>query len=71
MLEILNAVEKVSGLKVPYEFAPRRAGDPPALYADSSKAKQELGWEVKHGDIEAIVASAWTWHDKHPDGFGD
>mgnify|MGYP003676396652 CR=1 FL=1 len=71
VLEILNAVEKVSGKKVPFEFAPRRAGDPPELYADSSKAKQELGWEVKHNDIESIVASAWAWHDKHPDGFGD
>ncbi len=71
VLEILNAVEKVSGKKVPYEMAERRDGDPPALYADSSKAKTELGWEVQFDSIDRIVASAWGWHDSHPDGFGD
>ena len=50
--------------------APRRAGDPPALYADSSKAKTELNWQPKYTTIEPIVASAWKWHSSHPDGFG-
>lgn len=71
VLEVIQAVENVSGKKVPYEMAERRAGDPPALYADSSKAKTQLGWEVKYPSIEPIVASAWAWHEKHPDGFGD
>ncbi len=69
VLEVIRAVEKVSGKTVPYEMAPRRAGDPPALYADSTKAKAELGWEVKYPDIEPIVATAWAWHSGHPDGF--
>ena len=68
--EVIRAVEKVTGKKVPYTEAPRRAGDPPALYADSSKAKQELGWKIKFPDIESIVATAWKWHASHPDGFG-
>ena len=71
VLEVINAVEKVSGRKVPHEFAPRRAGDPPALYADSSKAKDELGWEVKFASIEPIVKTAWDWHSANPDGYAD
>jgi UDP-glucose 4-epimerase len=51
--------------------APRRPGDPPALYADAARAQRELGWKVKFADIEAIVATAWRWHSTHADGFGD
>jgi UDP-glucose 4-epimerase len=47
----------------------RRAGDPPALYADSTKARQDLGWEIRHPDIDSIVTSAWRWHQAHPDGY--
>jgi UDP-glucose 4-epimerase len=68
--EVLRAVEKASGLKVPHTIAPRRAGDPPALYADSTKAKTELGWTPRHTGIESIVATAWKWHAAHPNGYG-
>ncbi|MFI3291118.1 MAG: UDP-glucose 4-epimerase GalE [Opitutales bacterium] len=71
VLEIINAVEEVSGLKVPYEFAPRREGDPASLYADSKKAKEELNWKIKHDNIKDIVATAWKWHSNHPNGFED
>ena len=70
VLEVIRAVEKVTGKKVPYTEAPRRAGDPPALYADSTKAKTELGWTVKVPSIEPIVATAWKWHSANPNGFG-
>jgi UDP-glucose 4-epimerase len=70
VLEVIRAVEKVTGKKVPYVMAPRRAGDPPALYADSTKAKTELNWQVKFPDIDSIVATAWKWHSTHPDGYG-
>lgn len=70
VLEVIRAVEKVTGKKVPYTTAPRRAGDPPALYADSAKAKKELGWEIKFPDIDSIVATAWKWHSSHPSGYG-
>lgn len=69
VLEVIHAVEKVTGKKVPYVTGPRRAGDPPALYADSTKAKTELNWEPKYTTIEPIVASAWKWHSQNPDGF--
>ncbi|MEJ6601199.1 MAG: UDP-glucose 4-epimerase GalE [Opitutaceae bacterium] len=71
VLDVINAVEKVSGKKVPYQMAERRAGDPPELYADSTKAKQELGWDIKHPTIDPIVASAWAWHESRPRGFDD
>lgn len=71
VLEVIRAVEKVTGLKVPYILAPRRAGDPPALYADSAKAVRELGWAIKFNQIEAIVETAWNWHRANPSGFAD
>ena len=71
VLQVIRAVEKVTGLKVPHAFAPRRAGDPPALYANSTKAIEELGWQIKFNEIESIVATAWRWHQKSPRGFAD
>ena len=69
VLEIIKTVEEVSGLPVPYELGPRRAGDVPAAYADSAKAKSELGWEPQFPTIRSIVESAWKWHQSHPRGF--
>ena len=68
---VLRAVEKIVGKPVKVIESPRRPGDPPALYADSSKAVRELGWKVKFPDIESIVATAWKWHQSHPHGYGD
>jgi UDP-glucose 4-epimerase len=69
--EVIRAVEQVTGLPVPVEEADRRAGDPPALYADSSLAQRELGWKVKFDSIESIVETAWRWHRKNPQGYAD
>jgi UDP-glucose 4-epimerase len=68
---VIRAVEKIVGKPVKVIESPRRAGDPPSLYADSSRAKRDLGWTVKFPDIESIVASAWKWHSTHPNGYGD
>jgi UDP-glucose 4-epimerase len=68
--EVIRAVEKATGRKINVIESPRRPGDPPALYADSTKAKKELGWKVKFPDIDSIVATAWNWHRTHPNGFG-
>jgi UDP-glucose 4-epimerase len=68
--EVIRAVEKATGRKVSVVEGPRRAGDPPALYADNAKAKRELGWSVKFPDIDSIVATAWEWHKGHPGGYG-
>ncbi len=69
--EVIAAVEEITGRPVRVVEAPRRAGDPPALFADSAKACRELGWVVKFPDIKSIVATAWRWHRAHPAGFGD
>jgi UDP-glucose 4-epimerase len=69
--EIIAAVEKVTGKNVPVKESPRRPGDAIALYADPSKAKKALGWEAKYKDPEAIIRTAWNWHSKHSDGYGD
>jgi UDP-glucose 4-epimerase len=69
--EVIAAVEEITGRPVRVVESPRRAGDPPALFADSAKARRELGWTVKFPDIRSIVATAWKWHQAHPAGFGD
>jgi UDP-glucose 4-epimerase len=68
---VIRAVEKAVGKPVKLIESPRRPGDPPALYADSTKARNELGWKVKFPDIDSIVATAWKWHSSHPNGYGD
>ncbi len=67
--QIIQAVEKVTGKKVPVEYGPRRAGDAIALWANPKKAKDLLGWEAKHKDPESIIRSAWNWFQKHPKGY--
>ena len=69
--EVISAVETVSGRTVPVEETHRRPGDPPELYADSSKAQNELDWKIQYPDIESIVRTAWKWHESHPEGFKD
>lgn len=69
--EVIQAVEQVTGKTVPIVEKPRRAGDPPSLYADATKAKFELNWEVQYPDILPIVETAWKWHSAHPNGYGD
>ena len=69
--EIITAVEEVTGLAVPVVESVRRAGDPPALYADSTKAQEELGWKIQYTDIKDIIATAWKWHQSHPEGFAN
>lgn len=60
VLDIVHAFETATGVKVPYEIAPRRAGDIPTCYADPSKAKRVLGWEAKYG-LEDMCRSAWNY----------
>jgi UDP-glucose-4-epimerase GalE len=61
VLDVLAAVERATGRPVPYDVAPRRAGDAVALYADTTKVRDVLGWEAKH-DLESIVSTAWNFH---------
>lgn len=69
--QIVDAVKKVTGVDFVVEIADRRPGDPPTLYADPRKIKNELGWEAKITDVETMVADAYRWFKDHPDGYGD
>ena len=60
--EVIETAERVTGKKIPYRMEPRRAGDPPELVGNAEKAKTLLGWNPKHGSLEAILGSAWAWH---------
>jgi UDP-arabinose 4-epimerase len=62
--EVLGAVERISGRKVPAREVGRRAGDPPALVADARRAEEVLGWRPKYTTIETIVEHALRWHEK-------
>ena len=66
---VIEAVERVTGLRVPWTRAERRAGDPPALYAAGDKARQDLGWVPGFVDLDAIVQTAWDWRRLHPAGY--
>lgn len=70
VLEVIAATKQVSGVDFPVDFAPRRAGDPVAVYADNRRAAAVLGWKPRF-DLDAIVTTAWRWHRAHPDGYGD
>lgn len=67
--EVIEAAKKVTGLPIKVEMTDRRAGDPATLIASSDKAKEVLGWNPQHADIEEIIDSAWKWHKNHPKGF--
>ena len=69
--EVIATAEEVSGRKVPVQYGPRRPGDPPALVADASKIRRELGWTPKYDNLKAILETAWRWHKARPDGFGE
>jgi UDP-arabinose 4-epimerase len=66
--EVIGAVEKVSGRKVPAREVGRRAGDPPALVADPRRAAEVLGWTPRYADITTIVEHACRWHEKKASG---
>jgi UDP-glucose 4-epimerase len=68
--QVIASVERVAGLTVPYQIAPRRAGDAAVLVASSEKAKA-AGWRPVHDDLDDIVRTAFAWRQAHPDGYGD
>lgn len=67
--QVIDTCRAVTGQDIPEVAAPRRAGDPPVLIADSSKARTELGWRPQHDSLAAIVESAWRWRKAHPEGY--
>ena len=69
--QVIRACEVVTGRKIPAVERPRRPGDPPRLVASAEKVARDLGWKPACPLIEDIVASAWAWHQKHPNGYPD
>ena len=67
--EVIETARKVTGDPIKAVISPRRAGDPAQLIASSEKAKSVLGWKPEHADLEEIIATAWTWHKNHPNGY--
>lgn len=62
VLEVIRAAEQVTGRKIAFRTAPRRAGDPSRLVGDASLAKRTLGWTQQYGDLRTILETAWRWH---------
>jgi UDP-glucose 4-epimerase len=62
--EVIDSVRRVTGRPIAVEECPRREGDPAVLVASSEKIKRELGWRPQFAELDAIVASAWEWHQR-------
>lgn len=69
--EVIETARRVTGHPIPAQISPRRAGDPAKLIASSNKARKILGWKPEHAELEEIIATAWNWHKKHPNGYND
>ncbi|MGE6630465.1 UDP-glucose 4-epimerase GalE [Bacillus sp. NPDC077027] len=67
--QVVEVAREVTGHPIPAQVAKRRAGDPAKLIASSEKALQELGWQPQYADLHTIIKSAWTWFQKHPNGY--
>ncbi len=67
--EIVASVERISGRGVPLSEGPRRAGDPPELFADPGLIRREIGWSAQITDLDEIVGSAWSWMNARPRGY--
>ncbi len=67
--EVIDTARTVTGRDIPAVEGPRRAGDPPQLVGDSRKAREVLGWDPQFPEIEKIIESAWSWHQKNPNGY--
>jgi len=67
--EVIEMARKVTGRTIRSVDSPRRPGDPAVLIASSERIRKELHWKPKFSDLEAIVASAWEWHRRHPQGY--
>jgi UDP-glucose 4-epimerase len=69
--EVVASVTRVAGVQPPTERAPRRQGDPAILVASAERAMRRLGWKPRTPSLDAIVRSAWRWHEGRPHGYND
>jgi UDP-glucose 4-epimerase len=69
VMEVIDTVSRVVDAPVRWTAAPRRPGDPAALYAGSDKLQRDLGWRPRYQQLDLIVEHAWRWHRLHPNGY--
>ncbi|MCQ2422204.1 MAG: UDP-glucose 4-epimerase GalE [Lachnospiraceae bacterium] len=68
VLEMIHAFEEATGIPIPYEIAPRRAGDLPVSYACADKAEKLLGWKAEL-TLTDMCRDTWNWQSKNPNGY--
>lgn len=59
--QVIETAQRVTGRKIAVQDGRRRAGDPPVLVADATKARQVLGWQPRRAALETQIADAWRW----------
>ena len=69
--EVIRAVERASGRRVPAVRSPRREGDPAVLFGSSERSRRELGWVPRYVHLDDMVGTAWAWRQAHPHGYED
>lgn len=70
VLDVVNAFEKASGVKVPYKIVDRRPGDLDSVYSDPTKAHAELGWYAEK-TLDDMCADSYRWQHMNPNGYED
>lgn len=70
-LQVVETARAVTGHPIPSSIEARRPGDPATLVASSDKAARVLGWQPRYTDLGEIIATAYRWHQSHPQGYGD
>jgi len=68
--QVIDTARRVTGRDIVVKTAPRRPGDPAVLVAAAGRAMRELSWTPRHASLDAIIATAWEWKRRHPDGYG-
>jgi UDP-glucose 4-epimerase len=71
VLEVIDSARKVTGQPIPIRVEAPRAGDPPSLVADATKATAVLGWKPTMSDLPSILRSQWEWRQRHPRGYSE
>jgi UDP-glucose-4-epimerase GalE len=67
--QVIRTVEEVTGLRVPTQDSPRRAGDPPVLIASADEARRVLGWTRQFEELNEMIETAWEWRQRFPEGY--
>ena len=68
VLDVIHNFEAATGITIPFEFKPRRAGDIPVNYSNADKAWKELGWKAQYG-IKEMCEASWRWQSSNPNGY--